>query len=490
MARRKLPARVARAVHRARRVRSNSAYRRLRPYIVTIAVVVLVVVVGLFVVIVAPRIVGTNNPTVDGVLSIGSVVAEPPATLWAVGAHAVQINSPALSAQLNETPITYFRWGGGGDNANQTTGILYSPNGTPSGPNASDVAFVKFCRARDCQAIFSVPGEINNPGAAAVTVQYVEQTLGYHPAYWSIGNEPQSWTHYGIPWTSWRWNDESTPTPQEYAVTVQKDIAAMSLVDPGIRVIGIQSEVGGAAGAAWLTALAKLDGPNLSAIAYHSYPASLAPATGSVGEFLSVGFSHGFPTDYAATEAAVAAGCPTCHLPVFVDEYNGATDGEYSPLVQSYPDVPLVAAAVARGLQENVSQFSFFDLQSTAGLLPFGLIGQNGSVRPTFDLYAYFFRNLSVGAIDNTTILGNSSYMAAVVGTNATTTSLLVANANAAENLDLSLNGSGFPLGSSATAWSWNPSEPLPIVAEYAAGQMPSGWSIPAEGILLVNVPT
>jgi hypothetical protein len=462
---------------------------KLRPYATTIAVLTLIIVVSTVVVTIAPRIVGTNSPTIDGVLSIGPVVAEPPSTLWAVGAHAVKIDNTSVSAQLNETPITYFRWGGGGDNANQTTSLSYSSNGTASPLNATDASFVKFCKSRDCRAIFTVPGEINDPGAAALTVSYVEHTLDFDPAYWSIGNEPQEWTHFGIPWTSWRWTDESVPTPAEYAVTVQRDIAAMRTVDPNIRVIGIQSASGGVPSANWLTPLAALDGPNLSAIAYHSYPASIAPSGGTLDDFLSDGFSHGFPSDYAATEAAVARGCPSCHIPVFVDEYNGASAGIYSPFVQSYPDVPLVAAAVARGLQENVSQFSFFDLQATTGLLSFGLLAQNGSIRPTFGLYSYFFRNLSVGAVDNTTILGNPGDIAAVVATNATTTSLLVANVNPLDNLQLSLNGSGFPLSDSATSWSWNPNEPLPVVATYAAGQMPSSWLIPAEGILLVDVP-
>jgi len=466
----------------------KTGLRRLRPYVALIAVTALIVAAGVVVVVIAPRL-GTSQPTVAGQLVVGAVVAHPPATFWAVGTHAVKIQNQSLSAQVNETPITYFRWGGGGDTANQSTGVSYSPNGTPSRGNGSDGAFVKFCEWRECHSIFSVPGEINDPGAAAVTVAYVENTLGYHPDYWSIGNEPQMWTHYGIAWTDWRWTDASTPSPQEYAVTVQRDIAAMRSVDPMIRVIGIQSEVGGEAGGPWLAPLVSLDGANLSAVAYHSYPGSLAPPGGSVANFLATAASHGFPSDYRTTEAEVAAACPRCHIPVFVDEYNGAIEGPYSPYVQSYPDVPLVAAAVAGGLKVNASQFSFFDLQATTGLPSFGLLGSDGTPRPTFELYSYLFRNLSMAQIDNTTILGGPSYAVAVVGSNATTVSLLVSNANTVDGLRLELNGSGFPLTESATAWSWGPSEPAPVVATFAAGAMPNSWFVPAEGVLLVDVP-
>ncbi|HEV8050483.1 MAG TPA: hypothetical protein VGP88_07810, partial [Thermoplasmata archaeon] len=297
MARRKLRGGLRRLRTRAGRSRSGSWTRQIRPYLALIAVTLLIVTVATVVVVITPQL-GTSGTTIVGQLVVGGPVAEPPGTFWAVGTHAVKIENRSLSDQVNETPIAYFRWGGGGDNANQTLGVSYNANGTPSGPNGSDEGFVKFCEWRECHSIFAVPGEINDPGAAAVTVAFVEDTLGYHPDFWSIGNEPQTWTHYGIPWAHWRWTDASTPTPQQYAVTVQRDIAAMRTVDPAIRVIGIQSEVGGVAGGPWLAPLVALDGRNLSAIAYHSYPGSLAPPGEDVGQFLATAVTHGFPSDY------------------------------------------------------------------------------------------------------------------------------------------------------------------------------------------------
>jgi hypothetical protein len=458
-------------------------------WVPTLAVVLLILLVAIGVVAIAPGIVGPNSPTLDGALQIGAVVAYPPASFWSVGTHAVKIDNASLSAQVNQTPIEFFRYGGGGDVTNQTTGVTYSDDGVASAPNGgADTQFVQFCEWRHCRAIMSVPGEINDPGAAAVTVAYVEQTLGFHPQFWSIGNEPQAWTHYNIPWVDWKGTDDSLVTPQEYAVLVHRYIAAMRSVDPTIRVIGIQSELSGLAGAPWMQPLVATNGPNLSAVAYHSYPGSSAPPGGSVGEFISAAVSHGFPADYRTTEASVQAACATCHIPVFVDEYNGALLGTYSQYVQSYPDVPVVAAAVAEGLQLNTSQFSFFDLQATNGLDSFGMLDESGAPRPTFYLYSTFFENLSMHAIENTTIFGGPGGATAVVGTNATTLSLLVSNANASYGLRLSLNGSGFPTGQPGTVWSWNPAEALPLVTPAGTTPLASSWQIPPEGILLIDI--
>jgi hypothetical protein len=454
-----------------------------------IAVVILVVAVTVVVVTIAPRFVGSSTSVVGGVLTVGAVVAYPPSTFWGVGAHAVKILNSSLGAQLNRTPINLYRFGGGGDTANQTTGVSYSSNGVASGSGSSaDPQFVKFCQWQHCHSIMTVPGEINDPGAAAVTVSYVETTLGYHPDYWSIGNEPQLWLHYNIPWTQWRATDASTPTPQEYALLVQRYIAAMKTVDATIHVIGIQSTSGGREAAGWITPLVALDGPNLSAIAYHSYPGGFAAPGGSVATFLDAARTNGYPSDYRTTQGIVAGACPSCHIPVFVDEFNGAVPGYYTQFVQSYPDVPLIAAAVAIGLQLNTSQFAFFDLQATEGLDAYGLVDEAGHARPSYDLYSVFFQNLSTNAIENTTILGGPGGAVAVVGENATTTSLLIANENATDSLRLSLNGSGFPTSGSGTAWSWDPSTSFPAWGPLPGGSIPSSWLVPPEGILLIDV--
>ncbi|HKV89696.1 MAG TPA: hypothetical protein VJQ43_00670 [Thermoplasmata archaeon] len=472
-----------------RRARKTSP--RYPTEIEAILVVVLVVVVSVAVVSVAPRLVGTNRIIVNGTLQIGPVVARPPANFWTVDAHAVKIADSGLSALINQTPITTFRYGGGADVTNVTAGLTYSDNGTASpvaGP--ADSAFVTFCGWRHCHAIFAVPGEINDPGAVALSVRYVETTLGFHPDYWSIGNEPQTWTHFDIPWVKWRGTDASTPTPQEYAVSVQRDIAAMRSVDPTIRVIGIQSSQGGDPLAAWLVPLLGMNGPNIAAVAYHSYPANMGSPDGTEAGFLSAAFRLGFPHDYLETEAEVRAACPKCAIPVFVDEFNGAGVGADNAFDQGYADVPIVAAAIAGGLQQNVSQFSFFDLQGVGTLSAFGLLGPQGTLRPSYYLYSTFFRNLSVGAIQNTTVLGGPGQVAAVVGSNATTVSLMVSNANGTVGLRLGLNGSSFPLTGKGIVWAWDPSLPFPSVSRFAAGSLPASWVIPPEGVLLIDVAT
>jgi hypothetical protein len=467
------------------RRRRELAMGRLFEALAVLAIVALVTIV---VITVAPGFVGSSSETMPGGLAIGATVAEPSSLFWAVGGHAVKWANSSLSAQVNATPIEVIRFGGGGDTENATTGISYSNNGVGTQMGNPFAGFLTFCAWRHCQAIFSVAGEINDPAIAADTVRYVEQTLGYHPAYWSIGNEPQLWTHYNISWNNWQVTDHVAPTPAEYATTVQNYLIAMRAVDPTIKVIGIQSAAGGELGDPWFTALVKLDGPNLAAVAYHSYPASIQPEDGNVQSFLSNGYTYGFPNDYETTVGEVRSACRTCNIPVFVDEYNGALVGVDSAFVQSYPDVPVVGAAVARALELNVTQLSFFDLQSVANLSSFGMIAGNGAPRPTYELYSVFFDHLADEYIENTTLLAGPGDIAAVVGTNGTTESLFVSSANATVTLGLSLNGSGFPVGEAATVYTWNSLESTPVENSFSAGTLPSLWDVPPEGVLEIDV--
>ncbi|MCI4356988.1 MAG: hypothetical protein L3K18_07605 [Thermoplasmata archaeon] len=465
------------------------ARRRFPTAIESILVAVIVLLTAVVVVTIVPRIVGPNTSPIAGTLSVGGIVAYPPASFWALGTHAVKINDHNLSSVINETPVDMFRFGGGGDTTNVTTGVSYSDDGSASPPGLSaDAAFTTFCHWRACHSIITVPGEIDDPGAAAVTVRFVEQTLGLRPDYWSIGNEPNTWVHYGIPWTSWKLSDASTPTPLEYAKTVQRDIAAMRSVDPNAQIIGIQSSVGGSYAASWITPLVQVNGPNLAAIAYHSYPANQVAEDGSLSGFLSNAFRFGFPHDYRQTQSEVRAACPSCSIPVFVDEFNGAGLGVDNVFDQSYADVPIVAAAVAGGLQLNATQFSFFDLQGLGSLSNFGLLGPDGSPRPSFVLYSTFFHNLSTATIENTSVVGGPGGVAAVVGTNATTTSLLVANTNGTVGLELTLNGTVFAEGGAATIYAWDPTELAPEVTTVPAGGLSTTWLVPPEGVLLIDL--
>ena len=48
-----------------------------------------------------------------------------------------------------------------------------------------------------------VPAEIDNPSLAEQIVNYTEVNLSFHPAYWMIGNEPELWGHWQVPWKNW-----------------------------------------------------------------------------------------------------------------------------------------------------------------------------------------------------------------------------------------------------------------------------------------------
>jgi hypothetical protein len=429
-------------------------------------------------------------PGINGTLSVGGTVANVSASFFAAVVQSPNITDPWFWDRLNATPFSTFLFGNGVEGVDQINGLSYASNGT-SMPlyRSNDSDFIHFCEVTHCQSIMGVPAEINNTTEAAATVRFVEETLGYHPAYWTIGNEPQGWTHFGIPWTKWQTGDAVTPTPLQYAQLVQRYVAAMRGADPNIRIIGIESADGGSwFDSPWLDAVAALDGPNLTAVAIHPYPDGVGTAGSNLtGFFASLTNATKFPWNYPRLLGSMHAAC-ACDLPIWVGEYNAALAGNFSPFVESYPEVPYLAAGITGALKDGIAQLEYFSLMRNDS----GMIYSNGSVAPSYYLYSTLLRNLTLGAVRNVTVLGGPGSSFAVVTSYGNRTSLLVANLNLTDGLRLNVadllphNASSVVTWSS---WAWGPDLPLPL--EHSGGPgAPWLWGVPAEGVLLFNFST
>jgi hypothetical protein len=410
-------------------------------------------------------------------------------TFWGVNVRADQKLGNTQRSYLPSTPVKLVRWPGGnlGECYNMTanggTGLVYNDNGTSFQPPWTTAQFVSWCLSINCQAIFTVPAEIDNPAIAASFVTYVQTTLDFYPAYWEIGNEPSLWDHFGIPWSHWNTSQESWVTPTQYADAVQSYVSAMKVVNPHIRFIGLGGVGSGAYGEpSWINATVDVNGPNLTAVAIHVYPAG----AGTVGEsdakiYSSVVGNLSLLVRIPRDLAAIRSSCPSCHIQLMVDEFNAASGNNLSAFMSGFQLVPYVAAELEQGICLNASSMEFWAL---AGGYAGSLFNSSGSARPVSTLYSALLPHLdSIVLRTSVTSALPNIYALATENTTANPgSSLLIANLNSTLSARILLTGSGFPVNSSGTVWLWNASSPAPLSQPLSKGSS-SGWVLPPESV-------
>lgn len=427
-------------------------------------------------------------PGINGTLVVGPPIATVSTSFFQLVIQTPNLTEPSLWASMNATPFSYYQFGSASETTNQLTGIAYADNGTQLPPTRSnDSNFVIFCRIVHCHAIMAVPTEIDNTTIAVQTAQYIEQTLGFHPDYWMVGGEPQGWTHWGIPWTSWNTSDNSTPTPLQYAQELQQYVVALHGYDPSMKLIGIESADGGKwFKSQWLSEVALIDGPNLTAVAIHPYPDGVGTSNETATNFFaSLSNPLNFPNNYPGLLKNLDLSC-NCSLPIWVGEYNAALDGNFSSFMTSYAEVPYIGAGIAGAMKAGIPQLDFFAYSYGSE----SLVSATGAPLPVYSLFATFFKNLTLGTVDNSSISGGPGGVFAVTTTNGNTTSVLVVSTNLTASLNLTLILPGGPVlggaGHGWHSWWWNATAPAPVEG-WGGSYLPETWTIPPEGILLVN---
>ncbi len=389
------------------------------------------------------------------------------------------------------TPVTYYRWPGGqaGDGINYTTGTLVNAtSGTPSNVTTNLTTFVTWCETFGCHAILQLPAEIDDPATAAYDVEYTEKVLAFHPSYWEIGNEPAIWTHFGIPWSKWNSSQQLNATPGEFAQVVRTYDLAIRAVDPAAPIIGLGGVGTGAyQEATWIRATVAVNGPNLTAVAIHVYPAGTPPnGTATLAQFYSnLSGARSLADRIPPDRAAILAGCITCtHLKLLVSEFGSASSpGSFSGFEVGFPQVPFVAHEIAQGLDLGVAGMYLRQLATPHS--GSWVDTANGTSHPLLVLYNVLLPLLGSEVIPtNVTPSDPSVAVAATEAGPNGSRAILVVNGNASEPVTVHLPAPLVDPGS-GTFFAWNASVPLPVQAPVDLN-LSSVWHLPPMSLLVI----
>ncbi len=410
-------------------------------------------------------------PIVNTTLVVDRNVSQPvPSDFLGVNVRADSALGAAQEGALSATPVSLVRWPGGNLSdlldplADDDQGLIYDAVGAASPSVTSFAEFAAWCTATHCAAIVTLPGEIDNASYAASIVEYSESTLDFTPAYWEVGNEPGIWTHFGVAWTKWNSSQALSPSPDEYAKVVQQYVAAIHAVEPGAAVIGLPGVgTGGSSDTQWLRAVVALNGPNLSTVAIHVFPAgSVLPSEPVAAFFTTLTGSGSLVARVPSDLAAIHAACRTCDLPLLVDELGSVTGSPYPSYAGGYDAVPYVAAELAEALEEGVRGTALWALQST---YPGSWFNSGGSAAPTFSLYSTLLAHLPAETYRTDALpspeglFAIAGYTPSALGGNS---SILLVNTNTTTALRVNLTVAGFPMVAGSEGWNWTPGASSP----------------------------
>jgi hypothetical protein len=408
-------------------------------------------------------------------------------SFWGINIGPNVASSTTLADEVAESPARVVRFPGGtaGDGFNYTSGMLTNATGVAAPADENLTEFVAWCRTVNCSPILELPGEIDAPATAAYYVAYTESTFGLHPVAWEIGNEPALWTHFGLPWNDWNASQLLTPTPLQYARVVQAYVVAIHAVDPTAPILGLPGVGTGAfQETSWLNATIAVNGPNISGVAIHVYPAGAGPgSSATLSEYLeNASGPSSLGPRIAADEAAISEGRPG--LPLYITELGTSlASGSFAPFLYSFPSVPFLASELVTAALSGVASADLSQVQTPHG----GTWADgNGNVHPLLTLYTELLPQLGSSAFP-------VSLTPAVPGLFAMATSsspggpveLFVVNANSTTDVVLDLAGAGLNASAGATRWSWNSSTSTPIVVTLPSA--PATWNVPDVSVLLVK---
>jgi hypothetical protein len=389
------------------------------------------------------------------------------------------------------TSVDYYRWPGGqaGDGINYTTGVLTNAtSGAPSNVATNLSSFAPWCVSVGCHAILELPAEIDEPATAADYVAYTVKVLGFQPSYWEIGNEPALWTHFAIPWSQWNSSQDVNATPAEYAQVVRTYDLAILSQDPGAAIIGLGGVGTGASEeASWIEATVAVNGPNLSAVAIHVYPAGTPPtASATLAQFYAnLTGPRSLAMRVPVDRAAILSACFTCtHLKLLVTEFGSASaPGSFSVYASGFPQVPFVAHELVEGLNLGVTGMYLRQLETPHG--GSWIDSATGATHPLYDLYTLVLPLLGAYVVPSFVTPADPSVAVAVTETGANESrTVLVVNANATEPVTVHM-GAPFANPGAGTLLSWNASTLVPTTTPIQLNGS-SVWQLPPMSLIEV----
>ena len=477
---------------RATRARGLLSRETLHLEATAIAFLLTAVVLVAALVVLTPPAGPTTPARVALTLEPGAPLLHADPLFW--GAN-VGLNVPAstlLATTFAATPVELVRWPGGaaGDELNYTTGILTNGTGAVSTATMSLPSFVAWCRSIACHALLELPAEIDDPATAAYYVAYTEKTLGFDPALWEVGNEPAIWTHFGIPWSQWNATQNVNATPVVYAHELHTYLSAIHRVDPAAQVLGLPGVgTGGFGEPTWIAATIAVNGPNISGIGIHAYPAGATtlgnPTTSSF--FSNVSGAHSLGARLSLDRATIAASDPTNpSLPIAITELgSGNNPGGASPFLQGYDQVVFIASELLTALDLNASQADLTQVQTPqAGQW----LDANGSFHPLYTLYREWLPELGPTVVPTvaTPAVGDLFSTLTTNGSSGPST-LIIDNADPTVPAVMDLSALGFSGTRALDVWTWNSTAPVPLHTTRAVGSS-MAWTVPPLGLLMLRI--
>ena len=434
----------------------------------------------------------TPFPSVPG--SLGGLNGSPVSLhqgFLGVNARADAPLTPAALAGLNGTDVRTLRWPGGGLGdrmdpvANGGSGVVYNDSGGATSPSTTLAEFVQWCRSISCQSILTLPAEINSTATELAIVNYTERNLGFTPTYWEIGNEPAEWRHFGVPWANWNASQNLTTTPDQFAQLVQRFVGALRSVDTTTDIIGI----GGIGHSAvpqsrWISGVVSRDGPNLSAVAIHVYPAGPGfPSSDLRNWFASLWGGSALPSRVPTTVGIVQTACPTCRLNVVVDEFQTGTQLTSATALSGGALATSIGAEIIQALPLPLQSLDYYNFESYT---PGAWFTPSGASSAASSLYSGLAAQLGPIAEQlNVTSAAHGLLAAEGGATPSAMNNLLLVNSNTSFGFHLNLSQR---LAASAgdSAWTFNETSSQPTLFTFQPIAA-NNWTIPPASLVIIH---
>jgi hypothetical protein len=408
---------------------------------------------------------------------------------------------------VNATPARVLVWPGAmaGEDYDPFTETHYDTyDGNPTPALTTEAQFVAMCRAINCTAIMQVPAEIDDPSLAERVVNYTEDNLSFRPAYWMIGNEPELWEHWQVPWADWASDYTNGPDPTQFGQEVVAYVHAIRQVDNTTPILGLPASgctCGYYTYAQWISGVLNVTGSKIQAVAFHEYPAGwLGTGDGSLEDFYdTIQSPASIPVRIAAARAAVRTACGDCNVSVFISELGAALSwSSYGQYAAGFSGALSIASQLTQAMDLNVTNVDLFAAQLNTSNSWFG---SNGASRPDYALYTEVLDRLGSEAYAvNVSGLGHTLYGIDTVAPNdAGRQDLLVMNDNITHSAAftpefagsndsqpvevLYWNGSIHDTSSNDTTWV-EPFTPNPVPEEFPDG-LPSSFTLPPQSMVL-----
>lgn len=451
-------------------------------------------------------------------------------TFWGTTISAEAHLMPDEASIVAATPSRVLVWPGAnaGDRVDMLNDTIITQNGT--GPlrwhplETNETQFIALCRAVHCTAILQVPGEIDDPSFAASVVNYTERTLGFYPSYWEIGNEPELWRYWQVPWDQWNIPPQTSAqmiTPSEYAWEVHNYTNLLRIADPSIQILGLAG-TGRAQSAqiplsSWINESVAVN-PSLAGVAFHVYTAGVW-GNRTLQQFYA--FTTGpwsvpgrVSDARKSISAAVNTTCPGCPDPqVLLTELgSGLSHYYYSNFSRTFPGGLAMAASEAEGMDLNLTTVAVFATELNTTNSWFSV---QGAMRPNYAVYADLLDRLGPQVVPcslqapaapiyteyNTSLASNLFAVATTDPSDLGRADLLAINLNITTNVSFQPSLPGIAPGTPAELYQWSgrafysstnqstwvvPETPAPVATFFPSG-IPSTWTLPPETVAVLE---